>query len=138
MEKKNSKGGKNLEIDRRQFVKSSAALTALPFWGVAPFLDNTKMNEAEFLNNRDKAKTANKMNASHAVSDLLQFPFLNALFGRRARRFGLGMEIPSGPLAYRSEKEPVPLSETEQMLLVAAATGVSGWNFGVPFSPACA
>lgn len=136
MEKKNSKGGKNIEIERRQFVKSSAALAALPFWGVAPFLDDTKKDEAEFLNNRYKAKTHNKMNASHALSDLLQFPFLNALFGRRARRFGLGMEIPSGPLAYRSEKEPVPLSETEQMLLVAAATGVSGWNFGVPFSPA--
>src|SRR5690606_8545852 len=39
------------------------------------------------------------------------------------------------PLAYKSQKEPIPLSETEQMLLVAAATGVSGWNFGVPFGP---
>jgi hypothetical protein len=68
-------------------------------------------------------------------ADLMQFPFVNALFGRRARRFGLGMEIPSGPLAYKSKKDPVPLSETEQMLLVAAATGVSGWNFGIPFGP---
>jgi hypothetical protein len=68
-------------------------------------------------------------------ANLMQFPFVQALFGRRARRFGLGMEIPSGPLAYKSNKEPVPLSETEQMLLVAAATGVSGWNFGIPFGP---
>ena len=66
---------------------------------------------------------------------LLEFPLLQALFGRRARRFGLGMEIPSGPLAFRSEKEPEPLSELEQMILVAAATGVSGWSFGVPFGP---
>jgi hypothetical protein len=72
--------------------------------------------------------------ASH-LDSVLQFPLLHALFGRRARRFGLGMEIPSGPLAYRSEKEPLPLTEQEQMLLVAAATGVSGWSFGVPFGP---
>jgi hypothetical protein len=60
---------------------------------------------------------------------------MQALFGRRARRFGLGMEIPSGPLEFRSEKDPLPLTELEQMLLVAAATGVSGWTFGVPFTP---
>jgi hypothetical protein len=66
---------------------------------------------------------------------LLEFPLLQALFGRRARRFGLGMEIPSGPLAFRSGKDPLPLAELEQMILVAAATGVSGWTFGVPFGP---
>jgi hypothetical protein len=66
---------------------------------------------------------------------LLDFPLVQALFGRRARRFGLGMELPSGPLAFRSEKAPLPLSELERTLLVAAGTGVSGWTFGVPFGP---
>lgn len=66
---------------------------------------------------------------------LLEFPLMQALFGRRARRFGLGMEIPSGPLAFKSSKDPMPLTELEQMILVAAATGVSGWTFGVPFTP---
>lgn len=61
---------------------------------------------------------------------------MQALFGRRARRFGLGMEIPSGPLAFKSRREPVPLSELEKALLLAAGTGVSGWNFGVPYGPA--
>ena len=42
---------------------------------------------------------------------LLQFPLMSALFGRRARRFGMGMETPSGPLAFRSEREAMPLSE---------------------------
>jgi hypothetical protein len=69
------------------------------------------------------------------MNDLLRFPLMQALFGRRARRFGLGMEIPSGPLAFTSRSAPYPLSELEQAILVAAATGVSGWNFGVPFSP---
>lgn len=69
------------------------------------------------------------------MSEMLEFPLMQAIFGRRARRFGLGMEIPSGPLTYRSDADPLPLTELEQMILVAAATGVSGWNLGVPFGP---
>lgn len=75
------------------------------------------------------------MTNAELISDLLRFPLLQAMFGRRSRRFGLGMEIPTGPLAYRSRSEALPLSELEQAILVAAATGVSGWSFGVPFSP---
>ncbi|MGH2697311.1 MAG: hypothetical protein ACRDIW_10005 [Actinomycetota bacterium] len=45
------------------------------------------------------------------------------------------MELESGPLAYSSNAEPVPLSELERSILVAAATGVTGWSFGVPFGP---
>ena len=74
-------------------------------------------------------------NRSTRLETLLEFPLMQALFGRRARRFGLGMEIPSGPLAFRSEKDPLPLTELEQMILVAAATGASGWSFGLPFGP---
>jgi hypothetical protein len=73
--------------------------------------------------------------AENPTADLLAFPLFEAILGRRARRFGLGMEVPSGPLAFRSAKEPLPLSEQEQAILVAAATGVSGWSFGVPFGP---
>jgi hypothetical protein len=75
------------------------------------------------------------MNDFKRLQGLLEFPLMNALLGRRARRFGMGMEIPSGPLAYKSEKDPLPLTPLEQSILVAAATGVSGWNFGVPFGP---
>ncbi len=66
---------------------------------------------------------------------LNSFPLMKAIFGRRSRRFGLGMEIPSGPLAFRSRKNPLPLTELEKYILVAAATGVTGWSFGVPFGP---
>jgi hypothetical protein len=119
-------------IDRREFVKISAAMTSFPFLGAGPF---SLMNDTDI-----RMKTINPMkpqhhNLSKAYRDLIQFPFLHALFGRRARRFGLGMELPSGPLAFKSSKDPMPLSETEQMLLIAAGTGVSGWNFGVPFGP---
>jgi hypothetical protein len=69
------------------------------------------------------------------LTDAFEYPLMQAIFGRRARRFGLGMEIPSGPLAFTSRRDPQPLSELERTLLIAAATGVSGWNFGVPFGP---
>lgn len=44
------------------------------------------------------------------------------------------MELPSGPLAFRSHTDPLPLSETERSILLAAGAGVTGWSFGVPYS----
>ncbi|MGF1592672.1 MAG: hypothetical protein ACFCUW_05295 [Kiloniellaceae bacterium] len=69
------------------------------------------------------------------LDHLLRYPLLGAMFGRRARRFGLGMEIASGPLAFKSRRTPLPLSELERSVLVVAATGVTGWSFGVPHGP---
>ena len=60
-----------------------------------------------------------------ALREAAPFPTLEAIFTRRARRFALGAEL-TGPLAYRSEKEPVPLAYEEEAILVAAATGVTG------------
>ena len=37
-----------------------------------------------------------------ALDELGRFPLIDALYGRRSRRFPLGGEIPDGPLAYRS------------------------------------
>ena len=54
------------------------------------------------------------------------FPLFEAMMGRRSRRFGFGMELEYGPFTYKSEKEPVPLSEDETAILVAAATGLTG------------
>lgn len=122
-------------MDRKDFIRLSTILAGLPILGTVSLFGQENLPEGANLSEIKNTKKTNKMKQSKAFSDLMQYPFLNALFGRRARRFGLGMEIPSGPLAYKSEKEPITLSETEQMLLVAAATGVSGWNFGVPFGP---
>jgi hypothetical protein len=69
------------------------------------------------------------------LADFVDFPLIDAMYGRRARRFGLGMQIPSGPLAFTSRAAPEPLSELEQAALIAAATGVTGWHFGVPHGP---
>jgi hypothetical protein len=58
---------------------------------------------------------------------LAQYPLLDALRGRRSRRFGLGMAIPGGPLAYRSRFRPAPLSEEQEAALAFAACGVTGY-----------
>jgi hypothetical protein len=63
-------------------------------------------------------------------SDLLHrvwnYPLFDALFGRRSRRFGLGLEITEGPYKYKSRHAPLPLSEREEAILVAAGIGFSG------------
>jgi hypothetical protein len=63
-----------------------------------------------------------------ALEALLRVPFVDALFGRRSRRFLRGAEIPDGPLAFKSAHEPQPLSETERLLILTALSGVTGWH----------
>jgi hypothetical protein len=70
-----------------------------------------------------------------ALAAAASFPTLQAILTRRARRFALGAEM-TGPLAYRSEAEPVPLAYEEEAILVAAATGATGvvleeWPFAL-------
>ena len=40
--------------------------------------------------------------------DMIEFGLVEALMGRRARRFFMGAEIPDGVLAYKSRHKPVP------------------------------
>lgn len=70
------------------------------------------------------------------LKEATDFPLFSALFGRRSRRFGWGMEIPRGPLKFKSTKEPLPLDDFERSLLLAAGLGVSGWHNGIPYSDA--
>lgn len=62
------------------------------------------------------------------LEEAVRFPLIEALHGRRARRFSLGAEIPDGPLAFKSKHEPMPLDELEQMLVLAACAGNTGWH----------
>ena len=54
-----------------------------------------------------------------------QFPLVSALLERRSRRFARGMHLDGGPLAYRSEQPPQPLSLDEEAALAFAACGVT-------------
>jgi hypothetical protein len=62
--------------------------------------------------------------AQELLTEVATYPLLSALFGRRARRFGLGMSIPDGPLAYTSQHEPIPLNDLERTLLGESAGGI--------------
>jgi hypothetical protein len=64
----------------------------------------------------------------------LAFPLIEALHGRRARRFSLGAEIPDGPLAFTSRHEPMPLSDLETMLVLTSAAGNTGWHYAITYN----
>src|ERR1041384_3425664 len=61
-----------------------------------------------------------------AAESLATYPLLTALRERRSRRFGLGMNMPAGPLAFASRHQPSPLTEAEEAALVFAASGITG------------
>ncbi|MHB8625988.1 MAG: hypothetical protein ACYDBJ_02090 [Aggregatilineales bacterium] len=61
-------------------------------------------------------------------NQLNTYTLFDALRGRRSRRFGLGMEIPEGPFAYKSLHDAVSLTEDEEALLAFAACGISGYS----------
>src|SRR5881409_3308862 len=66
-----------------------------------------------------------------ALQNLLEFPFVDALFGRRSRRFFRGAEIPDGPLAFKSRHAPIPLTELEKLLILTAVGGNTGWHHSI-------
>ena len=70
------------------------------------------------------------MTQDQAHSLVANYPLLDALRLRRSRRFGVGMEMSAGPLAFRSEAIPLRLSEHEEALLAFAACGATGPALG--------
>lgn len=62
------------------------------------------------------------------LNNALRFPLVDALYGRRARRFFYGAEIPDGYFTYKSKHDPLPLTELEQMVVLTAAGGNTGWH----------
>jgi hypothetical protein len=60
------------------------------------------------------------------MHQLAAFPLLTALRERRSRRFGLGMKLPAGPLAFASRHPATPLTEEEEAAMVFAASGITG------------
>lgn len=64
--------------------------------------------------------------ASAPLERLARYPLVDALIGRRSRRFGKGMRLDGGPLAYASAGPPQPLTLAEEAALAFAANGVTG------------
>lgn len=70
-----------------------------------------------------------------ALEELAEFPFYTALLGRRSRRFPVGGEIPDGVLAFTSRKEARPLTDLQRALVLATATGQTGWHYSISRHP---
>jgi hypothetical protein len=68
------------------------------------------------------------------LKDIIGFPILEALYGRRSRRFLLGATIPQGPLAFTSQSNPLPLTEVEKILVLSAVAGNTGWHYMIPYN----
>ena len=109
-----------MESSRRHLLKSgvTAALVA-----------GSPLAAGEQARRSDAALPAGLVEAS-------RFPLVDAIRGRRSRRFALGAEIPGGPLAYRSKRAAEPLNELEQLLLISTVAGNTGWANLIPFNPA--
>lgn len=60
--------------------------------------------------------------------DMMSFGLVEALLGRRSRRFFRGAEIPDGVFKHKSQHEPMPLTELEKLLVVAACGGNTSWH----------
>ena len=109
-------------INRREMmgsllVASGAALTELGF-----FSRGAKLKERGFM------RIDGLDNVPKGLSEAIRFPLLEALYGRRARRFSMGAEIPDGVLKFKSRHKPEPLSRLQQMMVLTAATGNTGWH----------
>lgn len=58
------------------------------------------------------------------LDELLKFPLMEALTGRRSRRFCMGVEIPDGVFASKSRHKLLPLNELEQLIFLSTMSGL--------------
>lgn len=72
--------------------------------------------------------------ALKALESMTQFPLIQALAGRRSRRFCVGVEILDGPLAFKSNQKPFPLTEIEQMIVLTSMAGSTGWHYTISYN----
>ena len=71
-----------------------------------------------------------------ALNQMQRVSLFEAMLARRSRRFAHGMNLPTGPLAFRSQRAPEPLREDEEAALAFAACGVTGYALAeLPYGP---
>lgn len=65
---------------------------------------------------------------SAGFEEMMKFGLVEALLGRRSRRFFMGAEIPDGVFTYKSRRKEFPLTDLEKMLVVSACGGNTSWH----------
>lgn len=78
---------------------------------------------------------SNHSELPRGLYEAARFPLVDAIYGRRSRRFAKGTEIPGGPLRYKSKEAAQPLTEMQQLLLLTAVSGNTGWSNLIPYNP---
>src|SRR3712207_9519718 len=73
------------------------------------------------------SRPVDEASAREVDGRLSRYPLLEALIERRSRRFGEGMSLNGGPLAYDSTRAPQPLSLEEEAALAFAGCGITGF-----------
>jgi hypothetical protein len=74
------------------------------------------------------------VHALKALESMTQFPLIQAIAGRRSRRFCVGAEIPEGPLAFKSNQKSISLTEMEQMVVLTSMAGSTGWHYTISYN----
>jgi hypothetical protein len=69
-----------------------------------------------------------KTTIPRGLEEMFSFPLIEALLGRRSRRFFMGAEIPDGVFAYKSVHKAMPLTDLEKLLVVASCGGNTSWH----------
>jgi hypothetical protein len=69
-----------------------------------------------------------ELETSAGFEAMMKFGLVEALLGRRSRRFFMGAEIPDGVFAYTSRHKSIPLTDLEKMLVVSACGGNTSWH----------
>ena len=120
---RSSTGKAVLDVDETGFARKGVPPVEVPRQdtGTIGAIGNSQLGccrlPPEARGGRDVMSVERAVAETEALRELAAFPLVEALFGRRSRRFALGDAIPDGPLAYRSRHQPVPLTEpqTDQM-----------------------
>ncbi|MDQ3291892.1 MAG: hypothetical protein M3Q05_11450 [Bacteroidota bacterium] len=85
-------------------------------------------NKGKQLKERGRTLLDGLTNVPKGLAEAVKFPLIEAIYGRRARRFSMGAEIPDGPMKFKSRHAPKPLNDLQQMMVLTAATGNTGWH----------
>ncbi len=95
--------------------------------GTGAVLSGLGIARGETLSTRGKIMLDSYSTLPRGLVEAASFPLIEAIHGRRSRRFAKGATIPNGPLAFASRQAPEPLDPLEQMLLIATIAGNTGW-----------
>lgn len=95
--------------------------------GAGALLAGLGFSSAETLVTKGRIMLDSFSPLSRGLVEAASFPLIEAIHGRRSRRFAKGATIPNGPLAFASRQAPEALDPLEQMLLISTVAGNTGW-----------